>query len=260
MPYNPSIDGLRAIAVLAVVVFHVVPGRLKGGFTGVDVFFVLSGFLITSIILEALRKAQFSLSEFYLRRALRLGPNLLVMLGCVIGVASWTALPGFSSQAAENMVWTLSCASNFYIRNHFGGYWGGDAASAPLLHTWSLAVEEQFYLIYPLMLALCIRLGKDKLLVLTGAIAVGSLAACLWSTWHDPQGANYLPHTRMWELLCGALLSMVRNRSDSVRARLDGKADVLGILGLALIAAGFIGISEASRLKVAAGSVIILNT
>lgn len=217
MQYQPALDGVRAIAVVAVVLFHMAPSRLPGGFTGVDVFFVLSGYLITSLILEGVERGQFSLREFYLKRALRLGPNLIVMLGVVLGAAYWLGLPSLAQESAENGLWVLGCVSNWFILGHFGGYWGGDAAAAPLLHTWSLAVEEQFYLAFPLLLTCLLRKSRFAALVGLCALALGSFGVCLWGTWQDPKAAYYLPHMRMWELLAGACLSGARRLIGSAR-------------------------------------------
>ena len=151
MRYSPPLDGIRAVAILAVLIFHVAPSALTGGFTGVDVFFVLSGFLITSIILHDVRADRFSLREFYLRRVQRLLPNLIAT---VLGVlVLWTTLlpPSTARQAGEHGLWALFSASNIYIWRTLGSYWGNAAEHAPLTHTWSLGIEEQFYLLFPLV-------------------------------------------------------------------------------------------------------------
>src|SRR5216684_3690975 len=148
MPYSAPLDGIRAIAILAVLIFHISPVVLKGGFAGVDVFFVLSGFLITSILLHDIRDGSFSMREFYLRRVQRLLPNVVVTVFAV--VLLWTLLmpPSQAIQAGRHGLWTILNLSNIYIWRNLGGYWGDAAEWAPLLHTWSLAVEEQFYLFF----------------------------------------------------------------------------------------------------------------
>lgn len=161
LQYSPPLDGIRATAILAVLVFHTFPGLLRGGFTGVDVFFVLSGFLIASIILNDIRDGSFSLREFYIRRIQRLLPNSAVTVLAVLVLWSVLLPPSVSKQVGRHSLWTLTNLSNFFIWRNFGGYWGDSARFSPLLHTWSLAVEEQFYLVFPTSIALLARFQRD---------------------------------------------------------------------------------------------------
>ena len=141
MSYIAGLDGLRAVAILGVLVFHALPGAMRGGFTGVDVFFVLSGYLISSVILHDLRDGHFSLGEFYRRRIQRLLPNAVLTVFVTMLLSAIVLTPFTAVRVAKHGLLTLFNLSNVYIWRHVGGYWGDIAASMPLLHTWSLSVE-----------------------------------------------------------------------------------------------------------------------
>ena len=161
-PYLLPLDGVRAVAILAVIVFHVWPIALKGGFTGVDVFFVLSGFLITSILLQDIHEGNFSIREFYLRRIQRLLPNLLVTVLFVLLLWALWMPSSATRQTGCHGLWTLFNLSNIYVWRELGGYWGDTAEAAPLTHTWSLGIEEQFYLVFPFFLLLVVKLQPAR--------------------------------------------------------------------------------------------------
>lgn len=203
--YRPDIDGLRAIAVLSVVLYHAVEWVLPGGFIGVDVFFVISGYLITRLIHADMERGRFSIASFYVRRTKRIFPALFVVtfstlaLGLVL--LSPTELAGFG----RTMAATAGFVSNVIFWQDTG-YFDTAAESKPLLHTWSLAVEEQFYLLWPLTLLLIRRTGWT--LALTGTVALAScVAAGVLVARHQPTVFFLLP-TRLWELLLGALLGL----------------------------------------------------
>ena len=207
MPYRASLDGIRAIAIVAVLIYHVSPGWLSGGSTGVDVFFVLSGFLITSIILHDIQDRCFSMQEFYLRRIQRLLPNAIA---CILAVLLlWTLfLPANASvQPGVHGLWTLVNLSNVYVWRYLGGYWGAAAETAPLTHFWSLGIEEQFYLLWSVALLVVFKLRAKLLPALIIGALLASFAASLITTPIDPVAAFYLPATRTWELALGALLA-----------------------------------------------------
>ncbi|MFN7986148.1 MAG: acyltransferase family protein [Thermoanaerobaculia bacterium] len=212
MKYSPPLDGIRAFAILAVLVFHAFPGSLPGGFTGVDVFFVLSGYLIASVILFDLREGRFTMREFYLRRIQRLLPNAATTVLVTVSLAALLLVPSEAVKAAKNGVFALLNLSNVYIWRNVGGYWGDSGEYAPFLHTWSLAVEEQFYLFFPSVLLLCSRLRpfRTRIAAVVGALAAGSLALSLWGTGPHPAATFYLLPTRAWEPLLGALLAALR--------------------------------------------------
>ena len=242
MKYSPQLDGLRAIAILAVLVFHTWPMSLRGGFTGVDVFFVLSGYLITSVILHDVRAGKFTLREFYLRRIQRLLPNAVLTVLVTSLLAVVALLPSAAVKVAQHGLWTVLNLSNFYIRTNVGGYWGDAASTIPLLHTWSLAVEEQFYIFFPWTLWWLVR--RPRAGVAMGVLAAGSFALSVYSTWTHPMFAFYMLPPRAWELLLGSLLAMRRVPVDaSLPLRPSGHSrfrEALGWAGVALMLAGFV--------------------
>lgn len=153
--YRPDIDGLRAIAILSVVVFHAFPSWIKGGFIGVDVFFVISGFLISTIIFENLDKGTFSLTEFYARRIKRIFPALILVLVACFAFGWFALLADEYQQLGKHIAGGAAFISNFVLWDE-SGYFDNAADTKPLLHLWSLGVEEQFYIIWPLLWLCCI--------------------------------------------------------------------------------------------------------
>ena len=205
MKYRREIDGLRAFAVVPVILFHAGFKIFSGGFVGVDVFFVISGYLITSILLAELETGKLSLAHFYERRARRILPALfLVMFTCLLFSWFWLLPPNFKS-FSQSLVAVSLFASNFLFWRT-NGYFEAFAEFKPLLHTWSLAVEEQYYVLFPLFLMLCWRLGKRRLALLLVAVTCLSLFAAQWATAKNPAFAFYLLPTRGWEILIGALI------------------------------------------------------
>lgn len=216
--YRKDIDGLRAIAILAVVAYHVrIPG-VTGGFVGVDVFFVLSGFLITSILFaEVRRNGSLSLRAFYARRIRRLFPALIVVViaSCLIGAVALLPIFGQQQELGRSAIATALYFSNFFFWLNSPGYFDQSADLMPLLHTWSLAVEEQFYLVWPFLIVCAIYAARrlnwsleSLLRTLTMTILVASLAWCIWTTRQDPIAAFYLLPARGWELAVGAALAL----------------------------------------------------
>ncbi len=234
--YRPDIDGLRALAIIPVVLFHAFPSRLPGGFIGVDVFFVISGFLISSIILENLNKQKFSFLEFYGRRILRLFPALSLVL-CFTLVFGW-----FSLDATEfKMVGKHIAAGAGFVQNFVlwdeVGYFDIGGEKKPLLHLWSLAIEEQFYMFFPLLLWLAWRFGFSLIGTIL-VVAIASLAANLYSVRIDPNTTFYFPHTRVWELLAGSLLAAVAFKNRQLGVQNDQATlakSTLSFIGFALI-------------------------
>jgi len=205
--YRPDIDGLRAVAVLLVVAFHLAPAKLHGGFIGVDVFFVISGYLIGSIILSEIGASRFSLLSFYERRIRRIVPALFVMLVVCAIFAYKLLLPAEMEEFAKSLLASTFSISNIFFL-HQSGYFDGPAAIKPLLHTWSLAVEEQFYIFLPLFLLAVRRLPATRQRLLILAAALISFAVSVWGAFHDPAATFYLAHTRAWELLLGTLIAL----------------------------------------------------
>ena len=207
MTYRPDIDGLRAVAVLAVIAFHAFPERVRGGFVGVDVFFVISGFLISGIIFQALERGDFSFRDFYARRIRRIFPALVIVLISVYA-AGWFLL--FADRFAELGKHTAGGAG--FVANlvlwRDSGYFDSASDEKPLLHLWSLGVEEQFYMVWPLLAWLAWKRRID-LLVVTLAVWLGSMYFNLDRIRRDLIGTFYAPHTRFWELMTGAAIAYV---------------------------------------------------
>ena len=233
MDYRREIDGLRALAVLPVILFHAGFEAFSGGFVGVDVFFVISGYLITTIILAELRQEEFSIANFYERRARRILPALyVVMLACIPLAWIWlfpSDIKGFS----QSLIAVSVFASNIFFWRE-SGYFDTAAELKPLLHTWSLAVEEQFYVLYPPFLILSWKFSRRWLLILLIILGATSLAVAQWASLAKPAGAFYLLPTRGWELLIGASASLYLSKSDRIEFS-RGVREVGGWLGLALI-------------------------
>jgi peptidoglycan/LPS O-acetylase OafA/YrhL len=207
LAYRADIDGLRAIAVLLVVACHIGIYKCRGGFIGVDVFFVISGYLISSVILAEISASQFSLYSFYERRIRRIVPALLVMLLATSLLAYRYLLPVETEDFAKSLVAAIFSQSNFYFWRQ-SGYFDAPAALKPLLHTWSLAVEEQFYIFFPLFLLAVRRLFPDRLRTSIIAMAVLSFVSSVIGAYEYPSSTFYLAPTRAWELLLGTILSL----------------------------------------------------
>jgi peptidoglycan/LPS O-acetylase OafA/YrhL len=227
--YRPDIDGLRAVAVLSVVAFHASPTWIKGGLVGVDVFFVISGFLITSLIVGGLERGEFSFAEFYARRIRRIFPALVVLLLAAYAAGWCLLLTHEYKQLGKHMAGAAAFVANFVLWGE-SGYFDHAAETKPLLHLWSLGIEEQFYLAWPLLLWLGWKL-RAHLALLTLLIAAASFAFNIVTAASDGVADFYSPLTRFWELLAGALLA--RQRAPWPGASLAGA--VLIVLALLLI-------------------------
>ena len=240
LTYRPEIDGLRAIAVGAVILYHAqitIFGHqpFKGGFIGVDIFFVISGYLITSIILKELfTTGSFSFKHFYERRVRRILPALLFVMLVSLPFAWMYLLPSSFVDFSKSILYSLSFSSNFYF--HYSGqeYGAESGLLKPFLHTWSLSVEEQFYILFPIILLItyiCLRKSIVHILI-TGFVV--SLCLAEWTTRNYPSVSFYFLHTRMWELLAGSVLAYfeITNGKRSENKILNS---ILPIIGLLLI-------------------------
>ena len=207
--FRQDINGLRALAVLGVVAFHADRALVPGGFAGVDVFFVISGFLISRIILSECAAGHFSLATFYAKRAKRILPALLVMLAAVWVVGWFRTAPTQFRDIGGGLLGNSYFTVNFWLLRlaGVGGYFGGDSSARPLLHLWSLSIEEQFYLVWSVLLLAAFRLNARLLPLAILGIFAASFAYCVVLTPLDPIGAFYLPWSRAWELALGALLA-----------------------------------------------------
>ncbi|GAB4383941.1 acyltransferase family protein [Albidovulum sp.] len=235
--YRRDIDGLRAVAVMAVIVAHAGFGFLPAGHAGVDIFFVISGFLIGGIIAGEMAQGRFSFRAFYARRARRILPALFVMLAATLPVGWLLMTPDQLRYHGGAAVSALAFLSNVWFYNRID-YFNPEAANDPLVHTWSLGIEEQFYLAAPLLMLLAFRLGRRWPAVLFGLLAAASFLAAVWIAPVRPMQAFYLIHTRAWELFAGILAALYLR---SALPRPNGRpAAALAVAGLGAILAGLV--------------------
>jgi peptidoglycan/LPS O-acetylase OafA/YrhL len=246
--YRSDIDGLRAFAVLSVVLFHAFPEWISGGFIGVDVFFVISGFLISTIIFEKLEQGSFSFTDFYARRVRRIFPALILVLvtsfvlgWCILFVSEYKQLgkhiAGGAGFVANLILWSES------------SYFDNLSDTKPLLHLWSLGIEEQFYIVWPPILWSAWRFGLRSILPIIVLIALASFALNLYSIALDPVATFYSPLTRFWELLIGSLLAYVTvfsNKHPKFSNLSAQKANVYSWMGCGLFTAGLLLINKES--------------
>lgn len=236
-----DIDGLRALAVVPVILFHARLPFFRGGFVGVDVFLVISGYLITSILYREMTSNAFSLLNFYERRVRRIIPAVYAMMAVTFVGAFCLFLPKDLRDTGQGVLATVTFLSNvlFYAKTN---YFGETALSQPLLHTWSLAVEEQFYIIFPLLLWSLVRKAEKRTFAILAALFAVSLAASAMIATDYPAENFYLPMTRAWELGLGSLLAIALER----KLIAPRSSEILAALGLALIIASFVLVDERS--------------
>ncbi len=206
MDYRREIDGLRALAVLPVILFHAGFQTFSGGFVGVDIFFVISGYLITSIILAEMEAGTFTLANFYERRARRILPALFVVMALCLPFAWLWLLPQDMESFSHSLIAVSTFVSNILFWRT-SGYFETAAELKPLLHTWSLAVEEQYYLLFPVFVLLTWRFGKTWILKFLVAVFIISLASAYWGSTNKPAFTFFLLPTRGWELLIGGFIA-----------------------------------------------------
>ncbi|HWE07252.1 MAG TPA: acyltransferase family protein [Rhizomicrobium sp.] len=234
--YRPEIDGLRALAILPVVLFHYRAPGFGGGFVGVDVFFVISGYLITSLIQPEMDRGTFSLTRFYERRVRRIFPALFAMLAIVSLAALVFFFPADLVRYAQSLFATALFAANFEFWREVG-YFDVAANQKPLLHLWSIAVEEQFYLLYPALLLALRRVSPWHRMAAIAGVFLASFAVSVWGAGAAQAAAFYLLPARAWELMLGALLALGAVPDLKSRVASDG----LALLGLVLIAGSVFG-------------------
>ncbi|HET9244775.1 MAG TPA: acyltransferase family protein, partial [Xanthobacteraceae bacterium] len=244
LSYRPDIDGLRAVAVMSVVLYHFgIVRALSGGFIGVDIFFVISGFLITSLITADLKVGSFSLLAFYQRRIRRIFPAMLVVLAASLVAGYFFLLPGDYTSLGVSAAYSAASLSNWYFLQNTG-YFDRVADMLPLLHMWSLSVEEQFYLVWPLLLAAFFFIARKEAVVIAAlicAVVIGGLWLSVQRTGTDPKSAFFLAHLRAWELALGALLVFLPPLRKSVSR---WKNELPTIIGVALIAISVLTLSR----------------
>lgn len=279
--YRPDIDGLRALAVVSVVGFHAFPEwrPLAGGFIGVDIFFVISGFLISTIIFEGLDKGTFRFTDFYARRIRRIFPALLLVLVACYAFGWFALLADEYSHLAKHIAAGAAFVSNIVLWKE-SGYFDAAAETKPLLHLWSLGIEEQFYIVWPLLL-LAVAKSRLRVLALVLAAAVVSFVLNLKGVGKDAVATFYAPQTRFWELLCGSLLAWlllyrpeplavfadgarrklsVLTRWRATAPRRDILPDLLSVAGAALLAIGFSRITKDTAFPGAWAGLPVLGT
>ncbi len=267
MKYRAEVDGLRAFSVLSVSVYHAFPSVLKGGFIGVDVFFVISGFLISRILFESLEKGTLSITNFYVRRVKRIFPALIAVMAATLIFGWFLLLPDEYAQLGKHIASGAGFVSNFVLLGE-SGYFDNAGDTKPFLHLWSLAIEEQFYLVWPLLLWVCYRL-KWSFIGLIALAAGLSFALNAYFIRSIPAETFYWPMTRFWEILCGGALAwwvsygrealLKGERSTGAKAlarslfeRIDSTrfpwvADVMSGVGLALLVAGVFTVPSGPR-------------
>jgi peptidoglycan/LPS O-acetylase OafA/YrhL len=231
--YRPDIDGIRAIAVLSVVLYHVNPAFLPGGFVGVDVFFVLSGFLITGIVSREIGNSSFSIVRFYERRCRRIFPALIAVTIATSVAAYILFLPGAFKEFGQSLAALGLFSTNllFYFEH---GYFDGPSELKPLLHTWSLSVEEQFYIVFPIILMALAALPRQITITILAILLIGSLYISVTTTYTQAKFAFYMPFTRAWELLAGGILSIC-----AIKVTNKWIANTVGFSGVALLCLSF---------------------
>jgi peptidoglycan/LPS O-acetylase OafA/YrhL len=238
--HRSDIDGLRAVAVLAVLAFHAGVPHVRGGFVGVDVFFVISGYLICSIVSRELEQGRFSIGSFYMRRAKRIVPALVMVLAVTMLLALALLSPYETTQLAANVIAAILSFSNIRLLL-VGNYFDPTGMLNPLLMTWSLAVEEQFYLVFPLLMLLLYHRNRRHLFATLAVGCAASLLLCIDLEFRHPSLDFYLPFTRAWEIGFGTLLALWQRRPHRLRpvpfwgAHLFSLAGLLAILGSVLL-------------------------
>tara|TARA_B100000212_G_scaffold45845_1_gene29600 strand:+ start:16307 stop:18178 length:1872 start_codon:yes stop_codon:yes gene_type:complete len=238
--YRPEIDGLRAIAVLPVILFHAGFSYFSGGYVGVDVFFVISGYLITLMIVEETKNNSFSLSRFYERRIRRIVPALFLVILLCIPFMWFLMMPYEARYFSQSLVSVVFFASNFLFWQR-SNYFEQESELNPLLHTWSLAVEEQFYIFFPLLIMIFWKFGKKKVFYILLVIAALSLILSEYQSKNFPSANFYLSPSRAWELLAGSLLAMYLMDREPL------KNNFMSLLGLILVIFSILNFDDQTR-------------
>ena len=242
--YRKDIDGLRALAIFSVIIFHASPLNLPGGYVGVDIFFVISGFSITSIIKHSIESGNFSLRDFYLRRVRRLFPALCLVLASCIGFGWLVLFPHEFTELGKHVAGGIGFISNLVLYNE-AGYFDTQSDLKPLLHLWSLGIEEQFYIFFPLLL-LCLSKMGAKLLHVIVAFTLGSFALNIFAYYSlDIEQGFYLPQFRFWEIGIGSIIAYRPPSLQIARIR----QNAFSIVGLAFIVIAVLFISPSSRVN-----------
>ena len=241
MKYRAEIDGLRALAVLPVILFHAGFEWFSGGFVGVDVFFVISGYLITTIIISEMAEGKFSIVNFYERRARRILPALFFVMIVCIPFALFLLAPSALIEFGHSLIAVSTFLSNFLFWSE-AGYFGGPAELKPLLHTWSLAVEEQYYILFPIFIMLTWQFGTKLMLIILLFIFMLSLGLAQWGAYNIPSANFFLLPTRGWELLIGVFAAFHLKYNTHLKSYLANQ--LLSLLGFSMIVYSIIAFNE----------------
>lgn len=244
--YRPDIDGLRAYAIISVVLYHAFPSFMRGGFVGVDVFFVISGYLISSIIFKGMNSGNFSFFEFYQRRVERIFPALILVLVCCYAFGWFTLMSGDLKMLGKHVAGGIGFVQNIVLYRE-SGYFDTSSALKPLLHLWSLGVEEQFYILFPLVAWLIWR-WRFLVLPIIAIIALVSFGADVLKLSKDPSAAFYLPQYRFWEILSGGIVAYVSIFNSHTLEKLQGKQRVgfiISVTGFVLLLLSVVVIDKA---------------
>ncbi len=247
IPYRPEIDGLRAVAVIPVILFHMGLAGVSGGFAGVDVFFVISGFLITSIILKEEGAGQFTLWGFWQRRIRRIIPALATVLLVTEVVSYFFVFSGESREFGLQGVAAGLSAANVYFWMLGTNYWAPAAEESPFLHTWSLSVEEQFYFLYPLLLVGLLRRRPGWVLPVFAVVVLGSFLAWVDGAARHPAASFFLLPFRAWELAVGGGLAVLAARRSEALGVSAGWKQGLSLAGIGMLVWAYIGLSGESN-------------
>lgn len=233
MLYRKELDGLRALAVFSVILFHAGFHQFSGGFIGVDIFFVISGYLITKLLIERIQQNNFSLVEFFERRARRILPALFTVILVCLPFSLYLLLPHEFHEYSLSVAAVSMFISNFFFLNQ-SGYFANESSFQPLSHTWSLAVEEQFYIVFPFVLLFIIKFFKNKMFFVLLSTLVSSLLLSEYLITKNPTATYYLLPTRAWEILIGCVVAFLTNRDQLIHKRKIVN-EFLGLVGLLLI-------------------------
>ena len=236
LKYRPEIDGLRTVAVIPVLLFHLGANWMRGGFIGVDVFFVISGYLITSIIVKDFQRGTFKFQHFWQRRMRRILPVLLTVVAAT-SLGGYFTLYGLEiNNLGKQGLATLFSLSNINFWSSAGDYWGTLAQSSPLLHTWSLSVEEQFYLFLPLLVIGLLKFKPKLLVPVVALLTLGSVIVFVYGSFNYPSATFYLLPTRIWELGSGSLIALL---SSQQHFKFQNNS-FLSLVGLLMILASYV--------------------
>lgn len=250
LTYRPEIDGLRAFAVIPVILFHFGMNWMSGGYIGVDVFFVISGFLITTILLKDYDKGAFSFANFWLRRIRRILPVLVIVVIVTLIVSQYLLYAPDIYYLGQQGIASLLSYANISQWLTAGNYWGFAAENSPLLHTWSLSVEEQFYLIFPLFIFVALKYFRSWLVPLVLILCVLSAALFIYGSKHHPDATFYLLPTRAWELGVGAFLALFIYKTPTFLQERDAYTlQILSLVGLLAVVASYFLIDGSNGLS-----------